>query len=168
MKAKQKEHPTMEATSLLKVSSTITVLQNKSEIEAALNNQLEVAGKRVLVCKGGNEMGKIVEHVYRSFADHRDTSGEPFLLSKTLKGLCHRDNWGSITKISEHDYIGYLSHWNIFAEYRTSLDGTQLRVTEAEPALVLLPKCPRFSVQIWSQSRWLTPTIAGWFKWLED
>jgi hypothetical protein len=121
MNTKKKERPITKAKSLLKVSSTITVLQDKSEIEAALNNQLEISGKRVLVCKGGNEMARIAEHVYRSFADHNDLSGQPFLLSKTLKGICHHDNWGSITKVSEYDYIGYLSHWNIFAEYRTRM-----------------------------------------------
>jgi hypothetical protein len=168
MKTQHKELSIMEAKSLLTVSSTVTVVRDKSEIEAALNNQLEVSGKRILVCKGGNEMSKTVEFVYRSFADHKDLSGEPFLLSKRLKGLCHRDNWGSITKISEHDYIGYLSHWMTFTELRTSLDGTHLQATKDSPVLVILPKCPRFSVQIWSQSRWLTPTIAGWFKWLED
>jgi hypothetical protein len=138
----------MEATSLLTVSSTITVIRDKTEIEAALNNQLEVSGKRVLVCKG-NDLATTVHFVYRSFADHKDLSGEPFLCSKRLKGLCHRDNWGSITKVSEHDYLGYLSHWNHFAALQTSLDGTHLKPSQESPVLVLLPKCPRFSVQIW-------------------
>jgi hypothetical protein len=167
MKTKQQEPPAMEAKSLLTVSSTITIVRDRSEIELALNNQLEIAGKRILVCKG-NDMQRTVQFVYKAFADHQDLSGEPFLLSKRLKGLCHRDNWGSITKISEHDYIGYLSHWMTFTELRTSLDGTHLKPTEDAPVLVILPKCPNFAVQIWSQSRWLTPTIAGWFKWLED
>jgi hypothetical protein len=91
MTTKHKEHPIMEAKSLLTVSSTITDVGDKSEIEAALNNQLEVAGKRILVCKG-NDMQRTVHFVYRAFADHHDLSGEPFLLSKRLKGLCHRDN----------------------------------------------------------------------------
>jgi hypothetical protein len=45
MNTKKKERPITKAKSLLKVSSTITVLQDKSEIEAALNNQLEIQEK---------------------------------------------------------------------------------------------------------------------------
>ena len=132
-----------------------------------MNNQLEIAGKGVLVTKG-NDMQKTVEYIYRAFANHKDLSGEPFLLSRRLKGICHRDNWGSITKISERDYQGYLSHWMVFAELITSGNGTHLKLSAESPSLAISQKCPRFAVQIWSQSRWLTPTIAGWFRWLED
>src|SRR6478672_4459171 len=100
----------MEAT-LLTVSSTVTVIQDPAEIQAAMNNQLYISGKKVLVTSG-NEMAKTVEFVYRAFADHKDLSGEPFLLSsKTHKGICHRDSWGSITKVSAYDYEQYLAHW---------------------------------------------------------
>jgi hypothetical protein len=156
----------MQAT-LQTVSSTMTVVRDPVEIQAAMNNQLEISGKRVLVTKG-NDMAKTVEFVYKAFADHRDLSGEPFLLSSKLKGLCHRDAWGSITKISAHDYQQYLTHWLVFAELRTSSDGTHLHLTNDNPALAISRICPPFSVQLWSQSRWLTAEIASWFQWLEQ
>src|ERR1700686_4112295 len=81
----------MEAKSLQTVSSTMTVVRDSTEIRAALTNELEISGKRVLVCKGHDNIAKNVEFVYRAFADHTDLSGEPFLLSRTThKGLCHR------------------------------------------------------------------------------
>jgi hypothetical protein len=159
----------MEAKSLQTVSSTMTVVRDSTEIRAALTNELEISGKRVLVCKGHDNIAKTVEFVYRAFADHTDLSGEPFLLSRTThKGLCHRDSWGSIAKVSAYDYEQYLNHWLVFATYLTSSDGTHLHLTKENPGLAISTKPPPFSVQLWSQSRWLTPEIAGWFKWLED
>ena len=156
----------MEAV-LQTVSSTMTLIKDPEQIKAAMNNELNISGKRVLVTSG-NEMAKTVEYVYRAFADHKDLSGESFCLSTALKGITHRDRWGSITKVSAYEYEQYLTHWLIFAKLLTSGEGTHLNLTQENPALAISNQCPRFSVQIWSQSRWLTPTIASWFKWLED
>lgn len=156
----------MEAV-LQTVSSTMTVIRDPEQIKAAMNNDLYISGRRVLVTSG-NEMAKTVEFVYRAFADHKDLSGESFRLSRALKGITHRDRWGSITKVSAYDYEQYLCHWLIFATLLTSGEGSFLNLTKENPALAISTKCPRFSVQIWQQSRWLTPTIASWFKWLED
>ena len=82
----------MEAKSLNTISSTMTVISDPAEIKAALNHELEVLGKRVLVTKG-NDMAKTVEHIYRGFAAHKDLSGKSFMLSSKNKGLVHRDKW---------------------------------------------------------------------------
>jgi hypothetical protein len=70
--------------------------------------------------------------------------------------------------MSARDYTQYLIHWLTFGTLLTSGQGTNLRLDAEHPALALSDKLPNFACQIWQQSRWMTPTIAGWFKWLED
>lgn len=159
----------MEAT-LRKISSVMTIIESEAEIKAAMNFELTVpveeGGNKLLLVTKGNEMAKTVEQVYQSFRDHRDLSGNVFVLSRRLKGICHRDAWNNITKLTNYDYTQYLSHWLMFATLIDSAEGTHMKLDH--PVLAITPKLPNFAVQIWSQSRWLTPTIAGWFKWLED
>jgi hypothetical protein len=151
-----------------KISSVLTIITDPTEISEAIAGRATVEGKRVLVCKGGNDMAETVKQVYQAFAEHKDMTREPFQLSKRLKGITHRDIFGGIAKVSASDYAGYLSRWLVFGTPLTSGEGTNLRVDAEHPALALSDKLPSFACQIWSQSRWLTPEIAGWFKWLED
>lgn len=64
----------MEAT-LQTISSSMTVIRDPAEIQAAFEGKLTVAGKPVLVTKG-NDMAKTVAQIYRLFAGHKDLSGE--------------------------------------------------------------------------------------------
>jgi hypothetical protein len=167
MNNQQKKLPTLEGHTQ-KVSSVLTVITSPSEIQAAIEGNLTVENKRVLVCKGGSEMAETVKQVYQAFREHTDLHDHEFVLSRRLKGICHHDNWNDIVKISAHDYTQYLTHWLTFGTLLTSGEGTNLRLDAEHPALALSDKLPNFACQIWQQSRWLTPTIAGWFKWLED
>ena len=153
----------MEAT-LLTVSSTMTVIRDPAEIQAAFEGRLTVSGKQVLVTRG-NEMGKTVAQIYRLFAGHKDLSGGDFMLSSRHKGLVHRDRWGCITKLTNYDFEKYLEHWSCFAEVITSGAGTHLQLSTEAPALVITQKCPRFSAQIWQQRRWLQDPELALFQW---
>jgi hypothetical protein len=154
----------MEAT-LLTVSSTMTVIRDKAEIQAAFEGRLTVSGKQVLVTRG-NDMGRTVAQIYRLFASHKDLSGESFMLSTKHKGLVHRDKWNCITKLTNYDFEKYLEHWSCFAEVITSGAGTHLQLSTESPALVLTQECPRFSSQIWQQRRWLTDCELSLFEWV--
>ena len=96
----------MEAT-LQTISSTMTVIRDPAQIQAALERRLTVAGKPVLVTRG-NDMAKTVAQIYRLFASHKDLSGESFMLSVQHKGLVHRDKWGCISKLTNYDFEKYL------------------------------------------------------------
>ena len=82
----------MEAT-LDTVSSTMTVIRDKEQIQAAREGRLMVSGKPVLVTRG-NDMQATVTQIYKIFAAHKDMSGESFMLSSKHKGLVHRDRLG--------------------------------------------------------------------------
>jgi hypothetical protein len=138
----------MEAKSLQTVSSTMTVVRDSTEIRAALTNELEISGKRVLVCKGHDNIAKTVEFVYRAFADHTDLSGEPFLLSRTThKGLCHRDSWGSycqgvgirLRTISK-SLAGLCDLFNQQRRYASALNQGESRFSYIDQASTIL--CP--------------------------
>jgi hypothetical protein len=83
--------PNMEGNTQ-KVSSVLTVITSPSEIQAAIEGNLTVENKRVLVCKRGSEMAETVKQVYQAFRDHTDPHGHEFVLSRRLKGICHHDN----------------------------------------------------------------------------
>ena len=157
----------MEGT-LQTVYSTMTVIRDPAEIQAALEGKLTVSGKPVLVTRGNNDMAKTVAQIYQLFAAHKDLSGEKFMLSKKHKGLVHRDSWGCISKLSNYDFEKYLEHFCCFAELVTSGDGTHLKLSAESPALVLKTKCPRFSAQIWQQRRWLQDPELASFQWSDQ
>jgi hypothetical protein len=156
----------MEAT-VQTVSSSMTVIRNPSEIRAAFEGKLTVAGKPVLVTKG-NDMAKTVAQIYRLFASHKDLSGERFMLSAKHKGLVHRDSFGCISKITAYEFERYLERFACFAEILTSGDGTHLKVSEESPALVIKAKCPLFHAQIWQQRRWLQDSELALFQWSDQ
>lgn len=153
----------MEAT-LQTVSSTMTVIRDPAEIQAAMEGRLTAFGKPVLVTKG-NDMATTVAQIYRHFAAHKDMSGEAFMLSTKHKGLVHRDFFHCISKLTNSDYERYLEKFCVFAEVITSGTGTHLQLSEESPALVIKPKCPLFHAQIWQQRRWLQDSEAALFQW---
>ena len=153
----------MEAT-LQTISSTMTVIRDSAEIKAALEGKLTVAGKPVLVTKG-NDMSKTVAQIYRLLAAHKDLSGESFRLSSKHKGLVHYDNLGCISKLTNYEFERYLEKFSCFAELLATGDGTQLKLSEESPALVIKAKCPLFHAQIWQQRRWLQEPELALFQW---
>jgi hypothetical protein len=154
----------MEADSLT-VSSTMTVVRDPAQIAAALEGQLTVAGKPVLVARGNKDMAKTVAQIYRLYAAHKDMSGEFFMLSSLHKGLVHRDRFGCISKLTNYEFEKYLEKFSCLAELITDGAGTHLKLSEDSSALVLTHKCPRFHAQIWQQRRWLQDEESALFQW---
>ena len=157
----------MEAT-LQTVSSTMTVIRDKTEIKAAFEGRLTINGKPVLVTRGNKNMSETVAQIYRLYAAHTDMSGHPFLLSSRHKGLVHYDNFGCISKLTNYEFERYLEKFACFAEVITSGDGTHLKLSEAEPALAIKAKCPLFHSQIWQQRRWLQEPELSLFEWVKE
>jgi hypothetical protein len=62
-------------------------------------------------------------------------------------------------------YKHALVRFACFAELQTNGDGTHLKLSEAEPALVIKAKCPLFHAQIWQQRRWLQDSELALFQW---
>jgi hypothetical protein len=156
----------MEAT-LQTISSSMTVIRDPAEIQAAFEGKLTVAGKPVLVTKG-NDMAKTVAQIYRLFTGHKDLSGEGFRLSSKHKGLVHYDNFGCISKLTNYEFEKYLEKFSCFAELLTNGDGTHLKLSEKSPALVIKPKCPLFQAQIWQQRRWPQVPEIALFDWVAE
>ena len=123
-----------------------------------------VSGKPVLVTRG-NDMQATVTQIYKIFAAHKDMSGESFMLSSKHKGLVHRDRFGCISKLTNHEYEKYLERFCCFAEVITSGAGTHLQISEESPALVIKAKCPNFFAQLWQQRRWLQDAESALFQW---
>jgi hypothetical protein len=156
----------MEA-NLQKVSSIMTLSRDPAEIKAALEGQLTVSGKPVLVCKGA-DTGQTVQHIFRAFAFHRDMSNETFKLSRAQKGLVHRDQFGCISKLTNYQFEKYLERFFCFAELITSGEGTHLKFSKEPPALALTTSCPRFSAALWQQRRWLLDSTLALFEWADQ
>jgi hypothetical protein len=153
----------MEAT-LQTVSSTMTVIRDKEQIQAAMEGRLMAFGKPILVTRGNN-MQATVTQIYKLFAVHKDMSGESFMLSSKHKGLVHRDRFGCISKLTNYEYEKYLENFCCLAEVITSGTGTNLKLNEDSPALVIKAKCPNFFAQLWQQRRWLQDAEAELFEW---
>ena len=152
----------MEA-NLRKISSAMTVVESQEEIRAALNGELFISGKPVLVCRGA-DTGKTVEFIYRAFSEHK-SNGEPYRLSREHKGLVHRDQFGCIAKVTAYEFEKMVERFFCCGDLLFDGNGTLLKLCKDHPALVVTGKCPRFSAQLWQQRRFLKESTLALFQW---
>lgn len=148
-----------------KISSAMTVVENQEEITAALNGELFIEGKPVLVCGSGTDIGQTVQFIYQAFAEHTTLLGEKYKLSRQHKGLCARDQFGCISKVTAYEFEKNVERFFCCAILLTDGDGTGLKLSADHPALVITTKCPRFSAQLWQQRRWLSDSTLSLFEW---
>jgi hypothetical protein len=146
------------------VSSVLTIIEDPLEVQAALDGNLKVEGKPVLVCRGG-DTARTVAAIYRSLAASKDWSGSAFKLSSRNKGLVHRDKFNGIGKVTAYEFEKYVERDFCLCEVLTSADGTCLHLSKNKPVLAIMKKCPRFSGVLWQQRRWLQDSELSMFQW---
>lgn len=140
-------------------------MENQDEIKAALAGDLFISGKPVLVTGPGTDTGKTVQYIYKAFGEHTTLSGEKYKLSGAHKGLCARDQFGYISKVTAYEFEKNVERFFCCATLLTDGDGTPLKLSTDHPALVITNKCFRFSAQLWQQRRWLQDSTLALFEW---
>jgi hypothetical protein len=117
------------------VASHLNIIQAPEQIEAGLNDNLYIDGKKVLPIKG-MPAAKSAEIIYKEFSNRTDLRGGKFHISFKEKCLVAKDQWGEWTRVGANDFAQFINHWFVLVN---------LIEYDSKPALEIVPKLPLIS-----------------------
>jgi hypothetical protein len=147
-------------------TTTIHIIEGEQVKEA---DTLTIGNRKLLIVKGGNSQ-LLVARVLREFSTRPDRSGHPFTMSRSLRGLCHRDPYNVSVRISAtqlEEY--YLNEWYVYCELvhsapPQSCNSPPLKNSGQQQYLKILDKLPSFTAALVAQSRFVNQDLANLFQ----
>jgi hypothetical protein len=111
----------------------VLLIVDPLQVEQGLKGLLQLGGKTILVCRGG-DTSQVIRQVYSKFQSSKDARGEPFKFSRRLRGLVHHDKiWDAPRRVSGQEFLNYLNAWFVPCQLLSNPSG---------PALLILPEVP--------------------------
>jgi hypothetical protein len=149
-------------------TTTFSIVEHPDQVKDADNLTTE-DGRKLLIVKGGNS-AKLVKRVLKEASVRLDRSGHPFTMSRSLRGLCHRDPYNVSVRISAtqlEEY--YLNEWFCYVELvhsapPRSFNSPPLLNAGQQQYLRILDKLPSYTAALLSQSRFLTLELVNLFE----
>jgi hypothetical protein len=114
------------------VASHLRLITSPEEIAAAIEGNLFVDHKKVLLIKG-IPAATTVAAIYQEFAKRKDLRNQPFQISHKRKSLMMRNQWDELKKVELSDMRKFIEHWFVLAE-KTEHNG--------KPVLLLVNTLP--------------------------
>jgi hypothetical protein len=125
-------------------------------------------GRSLLIVRGGHSQ-KLVDRVLKEFSTRLDRSGHPFTMSRSLRGLCHRDPYNVSVRIPATQLEEfYLNQWFVYCELVHSAPPQSIHSVALNSGqqqyLKILDKLPSFTAALINQSRFLTLELVNLFE----
>jgi hypothetical protein len=139
------------------VASHLNLITSPEQIDAAINGDLYVDLKRVLIIKGRPAV-EAVARIYGEFGIRKDLAGNSFRLSHRERGIMATDQWGEVSKVNIRDFKRFIQSWFTLAELTTY---------ENKPALVLIKELPTMMVPTYCQGRFVDTSMLEPFQWVD-
>jgi hypothetical protein len=157
----------MTLASIRHATTTVALIEGDQVKQA--DDLITEDGRKLLIVKGGNSQ-KLVERVLKEFSTRLDRSGHPFTMSRSLRGLCHRDLYNVSVRISATQLEEfYLNEWYVYCELvhsapPQSFNSPPLINSGQQQYLRILDKLPSYTAALLNQSRFLSSELVNLFE----
>src|ERR1700756_1278171 len=106
----------MECQSLKENAQHVVSITDPAEVQAACDGLLTVAGRKLLVTRGG-DANNTAGRVFIMFANKTDRTGAKFKFSRTRRGLVEVDPmFKNVVRVTPANMENYIKEWFTFGE----------------------------------------------------
>lgn len=150
-------------------TTTLSIIEDPDQVRRV--DGLVIGNRKSLVVKGGSSQ-HLVDRILTEFSQRLDRAGQVFVMSRSLRSLCHTDPYGLKVRIPGtqlEEY--YLNEWFFYLEHVRSAPPQSIHskapIGPSPSYLKLLDKIPPYTVALINQSRFFSPNLVKRFTFID-